>query len=192
MLLNRYLLLGVIFILFVVSCHSGPDRVGVFFRIEVNFTRFENPQSQTHDGYYCDSMSACDPQIYAFIELIYEPPASSPKPSEKFVLVHSQCCANVYNMTTHNQIVKTICQVGRHPIPKRVSVKVEVRDKDLFTPNDMIEQFNCQFPFTPLRKEPTSWSQDAACQPLHGPHQIRLYYRFRIYSIYSTECFVPF
>ena len=45
------------------------DRNGTFYRIEVNFTRFENPEGPVLSGSYCDLLSRCDPHIYAHIDL---------------------------------------------------------------------------------------------------------------------------
>jgi hypothetical protein len=52
-------------------------------------------------------------------------------------------------------------------------VRVEVRDKDLFTPDDIIEQFDCKFSFRPGVRHPENWSNEAECRALHRTHQIK-------------------
>ncbi|XP_055347014.1 uncharacterized protein LOC129594369 isoform X2 [Paramacrobiotus metropolitanus] len=177
---------------------DAADRIGNFYKIEVNFTRFENPDGLTRGGYPCDHLSKCDPHIYAYIDII-SPTAKFPGPSRQntshYSYVTGQTDKNVADFTEgNNGIVHIICQVGQsgHVLPKMVNARVEVRDKDPLTPDDIIEQFDCIFPFSVSRDFNGGWSSVRECSGVgHIKDKFKLFYRWRVRPIYSTQCYAP-
>ena len=59
-----------------------------------------------------------------------------------------------------------------------VTARVDVKDFDTFTEHDLMEQFDCRFPFRPFRNGSDfgdGWSETLQCDAIHQPTKIRLY-----------------
>ncbi|OQV22826.1 hypothetical protein BV898_03260 [Hypsibius exemplaris] len=164
-----------------------------YFRLEVLFTHFDNTDGKIFNGKRCDAMTACDPIIYAYIDL-EEPAAPYPGKAKRlrdFQQLVSETGKNVIIMNA--KMVKDMCIPVLLHQQKAVAVRAEVRDRDYFTPDDLIDEFDCRFNFIPkpgslLESATGTWSSVQSCQAINRPNKISLSFRWRAYPIMASDC----
>ncbi|XP_055344013.1 uncharacterized protein LOC129592084 isoform X2 [Paramacrobiotus metropolitanus] len=176
----------VVLLMFFRILQSNAQIWGSNYRIEVQFARFDNPYGIISNGKRCDVATRCDPVLYSYID-IDNPSGNFPGSARSlgdFQLFLDRRDANTVNMNA--RIIKNVC--NRLRLPETVNARVEGFDYDYFTRWDVIENFECIFPFIPSPREDMIWSDLSECRSIYQPKLIKLYYRWRIFPIRYGEC----
>ncbi|GAV06365.1 hypothetical protein RvY_16374 [Ramazzottius varieornatus] len=164
-------------------------------RLEVQIQQFINDKGLTARGEDCDIATSCDIYLSTFLDTT-TPTARWPG-SATFVTFN-----RIFSVTDTNSfqveriIRRDFCNVTVTPV---ATLRVEALDQDTFTPDDIVEQFNCgplpsidlaSFVTDPDLETDLSWNP-LTCTGLLQGGQVQLTVGYRASFVLSAACVVP-
>lgn len=156
-----------------------------FYRIYVHLERFENNFGWRYDKLPCDDISPCDTTVYVYVDL-EKPLAAWPGPIKAATEMTSagwQKDTNSYDINFN--ITRDVC--GK-PL-SLVNTRVEVKDYDVATQDDLIEQFACLFAPELSDEQPsTEWSTLQQCRGTYLGGKAKQFFRWKASLIRPEEC----
>ncbi|XP_055341509.1 uncharacterized protein LOC129590354 [Paramacrobiotus metropolitanus] len=178
--------LGLLAVVGSVICGISGDAPAGYYRVQADLLQLQNPLGVRHDGKPCDRLGVCDPVIKVFLDT--ERPMSA-FPGPRYISQYTKIFSAVdQNEPVINKNVSV--DICGQPFSK-ANLRAYVKDDDSFLrlTDDHISDFDCIFSPTPAADEASAqWSKGEPCQGTTQPGKIKLFYRYRVFTIPPEQC----
>jgi len=165
---------------------SRYDRNNAYVRVEVEFIRFTNDKGIAWDGSKCDTFTACDPIVTAYID--------TDRPNAEFPgSIDSQHWPQIVRLEKQNSFEFTKANLTRDVCGapyKKSTLRVLIEDHDGASKNDLVNKFDCDISGEPESNSFVAWQTENCVTKATNAEakKMRLTIRYKVYQIQRFQC----